>query len=147
MSNEKFTTPIKYIPEKENTDVLLSPRLIFPRITSPIPRNDEDQNDSFQLPLKIEEERHSLIIRKNKKFTVATLLFSTVIVIVFSFCYIDPFNLLQETSIQPLTQFNFVISIIGTVITLMFLLVAWRWMRTENTKTYTKLDKRPLVSV
>ena len=59
-------TPVKEWIKFEKNDILQSPRVVFSDIASPRPRQEEDPNDSFQLPLVVERARVNAAARKRQ---------------------------------------------------------------------------------
>ena len=85
-------TPVKDWIKFDKNDILQSPRVVFSDIASPRPRQEEDPNDSFQLPLAVERARATAAARKRQirfiMFGIAVLL-----VLLLGMAYFDPFNI------------------------------------------------------
>ena len=124
----ELQTPEKASNKFEHYFVLQSPRVVFSDIASPRPRQEEDQNDSFQLPLAIEQDRAAATERRKQ---VLLVLLSIILLLGF-------FMSMIYTNMVDKYSFIFVIGTVVTLILVVLLRLAWRWMRIE--KKYHKLD-------
>ena len=129
-------TPVKDWIKFDKNDIQQSPRVVFSDIASPRPRQEEDPNDSFQLPLAVERARANAAARKRQirfiMFGIAVLL-----VLLLGMAYFDPFDI-EKNSPQIMPHFMLVIGLTVTLIMVVLLRFACTWMKTEE--KYEKLD-------
>ena len=120
---------------------LQSPRVIFSDIASPLPRKEEEPNDSFQLPLPIEEVRAAVLVKRRRQTKFVMYGIAVLVVLLFlGLVYFDPINMSKGKNMYNVSmpQFMVVMGSISTLLVVLLLWLAWRWMRKED--IYEKLD-------
>ena len=130
-------TPVKDRIKFEQNGILQSPRIVFSDIASPRPRQEEDPNDSFQLPLAVEQARANAASRKRQQVKFVMFGIAVLLVLLLGMAYFDPFDI-EKNSPQIMPHFMLVIGLTVTLIMVVLLRFACTWMKTEE--KYEKLD-------